>query len=177
MIRRPPRSTRVRSSAASDVYKRQGLLSPPSHTPQCVTHTSSLTLSSRHRARMRFPDCMYSHGIHAHGTLWCECCILLRWDAARRRATVDHTGESRRQEGRGGCHGNPVSTPSPLPSFIVKMATSELRATPHVRLEHYRMQVGASRGTTRERSRVARSLLHHRVAREPPQHATFTSLR
>src|SRR5665811_2433709 len=26
MIRRPPRSTRVRSSAASDVYKRQGLL-------------------------------------------------------------------------------------------------------------------------------------------------------
>src|SRR5665811_1025044 len=25
MIRRPPRSTRVRSSAASDVYKRQGL--------------------------------------------------------------------------------------------------------------------------------------------------------
>src|SRR5665811_2323624 len=27
MIRRPPRSTRVRSSAASDVYKRQGVLS------------------------------------------------------------------------------------------------------------------------------------------------------
>src|SRR5665811_2635102 len=26
MIRRPPRSTRVRSSAASDVYKRQGFL-------------------------------------------------------------------------------------------------------------------------------------------------------
>ena len=26
MIRRPPRSTRVRSSAASDVYKRQGVL-------------------------------------------------------------------------------------------------------------------------------------------------------
>src|SRR5665811_1907710 len=26
MIRRPPRSTRVRSSAASDVYKRQGYL-------------------------------------------------------------------------------------------------------------------------------------------------------
>ncbi|WP_460379541.1 hypothetical protein, partial [Staphylococcus aureus] len=25
MIRRPPRSTRVRSSAASDVYKRQGV--------------------------------------------------------------------------------------------------------------------------------------------------------
>src|SRR5665811_2544494 len=26
MIRRPPRSTRVRSSAASDVYKRQGMI-------------------------------------------------------------------------------------------------------------------------------------------------------
>ena len=154
-----------------------GLLSPPSHTPQCVTHTSSLTLSSRHRARMRFPDCMYAHGIHAHGTLWCECCILLRWHTARRMATVDHTDESRPQEGRGGCHGNPVSIPSPLPSFIANMATIALRTTPHVRLEHYRMQVGASRGTTRERSRVTRSLLHHRVAREPPQHATFTSLR
>src|SRR5665811_1228680 len=30
MIRRPPRSTRVRSSAASDVYKRQGEDSEPS---------------------------------------------------------------------------------------------------------------------------------------------------
>src|SRR5665254_17390 len=28
MIRRPPRSTRVRSSAASDVYKRQGKINP-----------------------------------------------------------------------------------------------------------------------------------------------------
>ena len=28
MIRRPPRSTRVRSSAASDVYKRQGMVDP-----------------------------------------------------------------------------------------------------------------------------------------------------
>src|SRR5665811_1112421 len=32
MIRRPPRSTRVRSSAASDVYKRQVLPSQPSPT-------------------------------------------------------------------------------------------------------------------------------------------------
>ena len=29
MIRRPPRSTQSRSSAASDVYKRQGLIVPP----------------------------------------------------------------------------------------------------------------------------------------------------
>src|SRR5665811_2637926 len=29
MIRRPPRSTRVRSSAASDVYKRQGVTAGP----------------------------------------------------------------------------------------------------------------------------------------------------
>ena len=33
MIRRPPRSTRVRSSAASDVYKRQGR---PQAWPHCV---------------------------------------------------------------------------------------------------------------------------------------------
>src|SRR5665811_2623200 len=31
MIRRPPRSTRVRSSAASDVYKRQTQLRPQGH--------------------------------------------------------------------------------------------------------------------------------------------------
>src|SRR5665811_1700100 len=33
MIRRPPRSTRVRSSAASDVYKRQGVLLQPDVVP------------------------------------------------------------------------------------------------------------------------------------------------
>src|SRR5665811_2636250 len=31
MVRRPPRSTRVRSSAASDVYKRQGSRMPATH--------------------------------------------------------------------------------------------------------------------------------------------------
>src|SRR5665811_2216353 len=38
MIRRPPRSTRVRSSAASDVYKRQGFL-PPEEIPFLVSIT------------------------------------------------------------------------------------------------------------------------------------------
>src|SRR5665254_20989 len=33
MIRRPPRSTRVRSSAASDVYKRQHIGTPPELPP------------------------------------------------------------------------------------------------------------------------------------------------
>ena len=33
MIRRPPRSTRVRSSAASDVYKRQAHVAPPLPKP------------------------------------------------------------------------------------------------------------------------------------------------
>ncbi|WP_460379561.1 hypothetical protein, partial [Staphylococcus aureus] len=32
MIRRPPRSTRVRSSAASDVYKRQSIRRASGHT-------------------------------------------------------------------------------------------------------------------------------------------------
>src|SRR5665811_1848533 len=38
MIRRPPRSTRVRSSAASDVYKRQGWDGPtaPEQEPEAL---------------------------------------------------------------------------------------------------------------------------------------------
>src|SRR5450756_3249815 len=39
MIRRPPRSTQSRSSAASDVYKRQGL-----NTPNVATKVDSFTL-------------------------------------------------------------------------------------------------------------------------------------
>src|SRR5450756_3232449 len=36
MIRRPPRSTQSRSSAASDVYKRQPVKDPTLQNPQCV---------------------------------------------------------------------------------------------------------------------------------------------
>src|SRR5665811_1728788 len=45
MIRRPPRSTRVRSSAASDVYKRQ--LGPPPRQTTLARH--ALTKRSRLR--------------------------------------------------------------------------------------------------------------------------------
>src|SRR5665811_302902 len=38
MIRRPPRSTRVRSSAASDVYKRQVLMGTTFGCVQCHSH-------------------------------------------------------------------------------------------------------------------------------------------
>src|SRR5665811_1522369 len=46
MIRRPPRSTRVRSSAASDVYKRQDTEEGPEghHDPCFSLHGSVLTL-------------------------------------------------------------------------------------------------------------------------------------
>src|SRR5665811_2597168 len=49
MIRRPPRSTRVRSSAASDVYKRQGIQHPHrsggcgNRTESCITGCQSCT--------------------------------------------------------------------------------------------------------------------------------------
>src|SRR5665811_1805062 len=36
MIRRPPRSTRVRSSAASDVYKRQGIENVSQQPPEGI---------------------------------------------------------------------------------------------------------------------------------------------
>src|SRR5665811_454974 len=39
MIRRPPRSTRVRSSAASDVYKRQRWRKPVGRSPVQTNHT------------------------------------------------------------------------------------------------------------------------------------------
>src|SRR5665811_1947473 len=45
MIRRPPRSTRVRSSAASDVYKRQDLLSGWVCAPGRRTITAMITVA------------------------------------------------------------------------------------------------------------------------------------
>src|SRR5450756_2488154 len=57
MIRRPPRSTQSRSSAASDVYKRQWL-----ETPQRVAggSLSSQPLESFTRARIRHDDGRHS---------------------------------------------------------------------------------------------------------------------
>src|SRR5665811_2453093 len=47
MIRRPPRSTRVRSSAASDVYKRQILLNEREHGLHPVPPNPEIRLDSR----------------------------------------------------------------------------------------------------------------------------------
>src|SRR5665811_2307361 len=67
MIRRPPRSTRVRSSAASDVYKRQGQACPGSPCPGqretpprhalAQTHAGDPADGGRHagRADRRYP--------------------------------------------------------------------------------------------------------------------------
>ncbi|WP_460379521.1 hypothetical protein, partial [Staphylococcus aureus] len=55
MIRRPPRSTRVRSSAASDVYKRQLTHQLTSASPHscCLLYTSP---SPRDMRRSRMPS-------------------------------------------------------------------------------------------------------------------------
>src|SRR5665254_24334 len=48
MIRRPPRSTRVRSSAASDVYKRQGAQPPTGRQQRRRRHIQVRDLSLIH---------------------------------------------------------------------------------------------------------------------------------
>ncbi|WP_460379445.1 hypothetical protein, partial [Staphylococcus aureus] len=55
MIRRPPRSTRVRSSAASDVYKRQMSSCWATMSPRltCLLYTSP---SPRDMRRSRMPS-------------------------------------------------------------------------------------------------------------------------
>src|SRR5665254_23446 len=67
MIRRPPRSTRVRSSAASDVYKRQKLprASAPNTSPSDI-----------HRFSARMTPVSYTH-LRAHETPEHLVCRLL----------------------------------------------------------------------------------------------------
>src|SRR5450756_2747138 len=45
MIRRPPRSTQSRSSAASDVYKRQASARPARGSGQCLIEAMEMTAS------------------------------------------------------------------------------------------------------------------------------------
>src|SRR5665811_1448731 len=70
MIRRPPRSTRVRSSAASDVYKRQVVLEP-------LPDAEAVAQRCREQARAR-------GGADERERLY------LHADATRRRALSDH---------------------------------------------------------------------------------------
>mgnify|MGYP003381565673 CR=1 FL=1 len=77
MIRRPPRSTLDRSSAASDVYKRQG-------DPLPVEAALSLRGALAGRDRAEFPERLYrGHGpvsythLRAHETVLDIVCRLL----------------------------------------------------------------------------------------------------
>ncbi|WP_460379535.1 hypothetical protein, partial [Staphylococcus aureus] len=65
MIRRPPRSTRVRSSAASDVYKRQPLKRSPNAGNRCPASP-----------RARAVSVSYTH-LRAHETCADLVCRLL----------------------------------------------------------------------------------------------------
>src|SRR5665811_2484886 len=86
MIRRPPRSTRVRSSAASDVYKRQGIYKPtvsPATTPSAfrafATRPTIPPSSAKVRVRRSPPSetpVSYTH-LRAHETVLDLVCRLL----------------------------------------------------------------------------------------------------
>src|SRR5665811_1617712 len=72
MIRRPPRSTRVRSSAASDVYKRQGIDGRPEevdHIRNAVPSHESAVAACSDVAHVR--------------------CIRLKYNAVRRHDSLD----------------------------------------------------------------------------------------
>src|SRR5680860_1662582 len=60
MIRRPPRSTQSRSSAASDVYKRQGLEGMPDGTTIQTANTLVMPADQEVCARMTSADVIHN---------------------------------------------------------------------------------------------------------------------
>ena len=77
MIRRPPRSTLDRSSAASDVYKRQDLLLPNPHQPRTTFDPTALDeLAASIRAHGIIQPVSYTH-LRAHETVLDLVCRLL----------------------------------------------------------------------------------------------------
>ena len=77
MIRRPPRSTLDRSSAASDVYKRQGQR-PDEHPGVADSGTSPTAGEAGHpkQRRLSFHPVSYTH-LRAHETVLDLVCRLL----------------------------------------------------------------------------------------------------
>ena len=107
MIRRPPRSTLDRSSAASDVYKRQvreavgrdktnGRLTPRRIAEAAVAVEDQRT--ARRAGRQDVGPVSYTH-LRAHETVLDLVCRLLlekqkKWASSRQYATRDRTNTS-----------------------------------------------------------------------------------
>src|SRR5450756_3154029 len=69
MIRRPPRSTQSRSSAASDVYKRQGLYAP------ALFSSSEHSITSQQETHDSSRQCAVMEGVRSrleYVVLWCR---------------------------------------------------------------------------------------------------------
>ena len=93
MIRRPPRSTLDRSSAASDVYKRQVLDEPTSfldirHKLELLTILKDLV----HRKRVAVLMSLHELDLAQKISDYIVCCLLYTSDAADERSSVDLRG-------------------------------------------------------------------------------------
>ena len=77
MIRRPPRSTLDRSSAASDVYKRQGLILTDEEDAAFIPEAFGQWLPALNPPKLRYPHAVsYTH-LRAHETVLDLVCRLL----------------------------------------------------------------------------------------------------
>ena len=91
MIRRPPRSTLDRSSAASDVYKRQLLVRLAGEVGLDVAEARALLQSDRYAAEVREREPVsYTH-LRAHETVLDIVCRLLLEKKKTNNTTHTHT--------------------------------------------------------------------------------------
>ena len=98
MIRRPPRSTLDRSSAASDVYKRQGVhgVGDDPHLAAGEAHRLDPHIGEGH-AQQRHADALAGGEQHVHLAAGMSAadvvgCLLYTSDAADERSSVDLGG-------------------------------------------------------------------------------------
>ena len=108
MIRRPPRSTLDRSSAASDVYKRQSTASAkrspsrrrhfrtfgrlPTRTVSCTARRGIATERRAGPSSSRSASSLRRSSRRAHRSQPAEACLLYTSDAADERSSVDLGG-------------------------------------------------------------------------------------
>ena len=90
MIRRPPRSTQGRSSAASDVYKRQGIeLAGPRRRVEIRAGVIGQGLLEAGDGVVDLPPVSYTH-LRAHETVLDLVCRLLLEKKKRETDTQNH---------------------------------------------------------------------------------------
>ena len=90
MIRRPPRSTLDRSSAASDVYKRQGELQAAARRERQEERDQEQPTPEEHlQAQAILPPVSYTH-LRAHETVLDLVCRLLL-EKKKKQQHITHT--------------------------------------------------------------------------------------